>query len=277
MTKRTKQKIVTFAMVICVLALGAAGTLAYFADQTEYVENTFTIGNVEIELYESQFHRVNAGATTAGRLSHDTADYPMNGAAGTAPDDAYGWTGAFYTDEQILADANTYQTPETGYLAVAGKNMAPGSNVMKCPYVKNVGANDAYVRVRVLIPAVLDNGILSNSMYTQSALDEAATLKVTTDKTVNGKVYNEYAFTYTDPLVKDQLTFWNCWGDIKINDNTTNEQIQALIESGDLVKDANTGAISFGVLVQADAIQADNFADATAAMAAFDAQTAAGN
>ena len=265
-------------MVICVLALGAAGTLAYFADQTEAVENTFTIGNVDIELYESQFHRVNAGATTAGRLSHDTAKYPMNGAAGTAPDDSVcgketsaKWSLAYYTDEQILADAETYKDK---YLAVVGKNMAPGSNVMKCPYVKNVGANDAYVRVRVLIPAVLDNGILSNSMYTSSAIEQAATLKVTNNKEYKGKTYNEYAFTYKEPLKNGQLTFWNCWGDIMFDKNTTNEQIQALIKSGDLVKDS-TGAISFGVLVQADAIQADNFADAAKAMEAFDAQMAA--
>ena len=35
---------------------------------------------------------------------------------------------------------------------------------------------------------------------------------------------------------------------------------------------ADDGTMSFNVLVQADAIQAEGFADATAAFAAFDAQ-----
>lgn len=51
--------------------------------------------------------------------------------------------------------------------------MVPGRNVRKNPYVKNTGSNDAYIRVRVLVPVslfdVIDNG---PSYWTSSALNE---------------------------------------------------------------------------------------------------------
>lgn len=261
MTK-TKKSIISVCLVVAMLVLGVMGTLAYLTDYDEEV-NTFTLGNVSIDLIESQLHRVNAGVETDGRLS--TADFTMEGVAGTAPEDSHNWAGKYFTDEQIQDDAATYQSE---YLAEEGQGLVPGQNVMKCPYVINDGNNDAYVRVRVLIPAVLDNGILGNSMYTGTAISSGAcTLAVTNDKDVDGKAYNEYAFTFVDPLAPGQMTFWNVWGDIMISANATSEDLQALIASGDLTADG-----SFGVLVQADAIQAEGFADAAAAFAAFDAQ-----
>ena len=261
----TKQKVLAVAGVLGIAALVlSAGTLAYFTD-TDKETNTFTIGSVDIDLIESKFHRVNAGVTTAGRLSWDTSVYPMNGAAGSAPDDAHGWAKAFYTDAQIEADAATYKSD---YLAKAGQNLVPGANVMKAPYVKNVGSVDAYVRVRVLVPAELDNGILGKSMYTSSAIDSgAATLSVTNDLTKDGVTYNQYAFTFVDPVKAGKMTFWNVWGDIKLSENTTHEQIQSLIDRGFLTNDSK-----FNVLIEADGIQATGFDSATAAFAAFDAQ-----
>ena len=262
----SKKKIVSLSLVVALCATLVIGaSLAYFTD-TKEATNTFTVGNVKIELYESKLHRVNAGATTAGRLS--IADPDFQGTEENTPDAKNGyWTGAYFSDEQILADAANYPA----YLRE--QVLMPGANVMKCPYVKNTGASDAYVRVRVLIPAVLDNGVLSSSMYTGSALNPGkATLNVTNDKTVNGVVYNEYAFTYGTILEPGAVTFWNCWGDIKLGENTTAEQLQALIDSGAIDPQDS----SFNVLVQADAIQAAGFADAAAAFAAFDAQVAAG-
>ena len=53
-----------------------------------------------------------------------------------------------------------------------------------------------------------------------------------------------------------ELTFWNVWGNIAIDKNAT----------ADDLKDVE----SFDVIFEADAIQADGFADATEAFAAFD-------
>ena len=69
--------------------------------------------------------------------------------------------------------------------------------------------------------------------------------------------YYEYDFTFVKPVKPGEITFWNVWGNIAIDKNATAEQL-ANVES-------------FNVLFEADAIQADGFADAAAAFAAFDA------
>ncbi len=262
-----KKKILALSLALGVFALIlSAGTLAYFTDKTPTVKNTFTVGSVEIELLESKLHRVNAGVTTAGRLSWDTTveGYAMNGAAGSAPADSHGWAGAYYTDEQIEADAANYQA----YLAEAGQGLVPGENVMKAPYVKNTGKSDAFVRIRVLSPKALDDagGLISPSMYTDSALKGAAVL-TTSEETRDGIDYNVYTFTYQDAIKPGKMTFWNAWGDIKISNTATEADIDRLIDGGILTSDGE-----FSVLVEADAIQAGGFTDATAAFAAFDAQ-----
>lgn len=51
-----KKKIVSVCLVVCLLATAIIGTtLAYFTDKTEAVTNTFTMGNVDIELDEPQW------------------------------------------------------------------------------------------------------------------------------------------------------------------------------------------------------------------------------
>ena len=107
-----------------------------------YTSNTFTVGNVKIDLIESKFHRT--GSDNSGDTSLPD---PTTKAAGMEfiPD---GWT--IFTDDEIKNDAKTYATD---YLAVKGENMVPGRGVAKCPYVINTGANDAYIRVRVMVPS----------------------------------------------------------------------------------------------------------------------------
>ena len=53
-----------------------------------------------------------------------------------------------FTDAEIKEDAAKY----SDYIGEKGENMVPGRNFAKCPYVVNTGANDAYVRIRVMIP-----------------------------------------------------------------------------------------------------------------------------
>ena len=72
----------------------------------------------------------------------------------------------------------------------------------------------------------------------------------------NGIRYYEFDFTYTYELEPDAMTFWNCWGNIAIDENATAEQL------------ANVQ--SFNVIFEADAIQAQGFATYADAFAAFD-------
>ena len=260
-------------MLVAVLVVG--GTLAYFTD-TKSATNTFTMGNVKIELLESQYHRVNAGKGNATGETEPlsggylwAANVDMKGTPENTPNyvtSGETWNKQYFSDAQIEADAAAYKD---GYFAKHSENMVPGSNVRKCPYVKNTGASDAYVRVRVLIPVslftVIDNG---PSYWTTTAMNEGQVTSVAVD-TYNSKgatavekitrdsiEYYVYDFTYTKALKPGELTFWNVWGNIAIDKNATSADL-ANVES-------------FNVLVEADAIQADGFADATAAFEAFD-------
>lgn len=274
---KKKTILVVAIAVMLVAALVVGGTLAYFTD-TKTADNTFTVGNVNIELLESQYHRVNAGKGNATGLTEPlkggylwAANVDMKGTPENTPNyttSGETWSGLYFSDAQIEADAATYKT---GYFAKHSENMVPGSNVRKCPYVKNTGASDAYVRVRVLIPVslftVIDKG---PSYWTDSALEaqvtsnavkayNAAGYKATNVPQVerNGIKYYQFDFTYTKALKPGELTFWNAWGNIAIDKNATSDQL-AKVDS-------------FNVLVEADAIQAEGFADAAAAFAAFDA------
>lgn len=260
-------------MLVAVLVVG--GTLAYFTD-TKSATNTFTMGNVKIELLESQYHRVNAGKGNATGETEPlsggylwAANVDMKGTPENTPNyttSGETWNGLYFSDAQIEADAAAYKD---GYFAKHSENMVPGSNVRKCPYVKNTGASDAYVRVRVLIPVslftVIDNG---PSYWTTTAMNEGQVTSVAVDtynhngaaavdKVTRGGIdYYVYDFTYTKALKPGELTFWNAWGNIAIDKNATSEDL-AKVES-------------FDVLVEADAIQADGFANAAAAFNAFD-------
>ena len=103
----TKKKILVLALTIAMVAiLAVGGSLAYLTD-TKSAKNTFTVGNVKIELLESSLHRENAGvangATSDSELwsnveklgSNNTSDYKAGD--------------SFYTDEQIKADDAAYK------------------------------------------------------------------------------------------------------------------------------------------------------------------------
>lgn len=271
-----KKKIVALCLCVAlaVVAIGGA-TLAYFTD-TKTANNTFTVGNVKIELLESQYHRVNAGRGNAVGQTEPL----MGGYLWAANVDMQGtpentrnyvtsgevWNGQYFSDAQIEADAATYKD---GYFAEHSQKMMPGSNVRKNPYVKNTGSNDAYIRIRTLIPVslfdVIDNGpsywtttamnegqVTSNAVNTYNTSGARAVKQVERD----GINYYEYDFTFVKAVKPGELTFWNVWGNIAINKDATAEDL------------ANVD--SFNVIFEADAIQADGFADAAAAFAAFD-------
>lgn len=248
-----KKKItsICLAAIIAVTAIAGA-SLAYFTSTDEAV-NEFTVGDVKIDLIEADIHRVNAGAVTAdGKLAVNVSDY-TDGWVSSAPEaeDAYGWNKGYFTDNQIKASAEKYSE----YLAKAGENIVPGRTIRKNPYVINTGKNDAYVRVRVLIPAKVDS-MVNASMYVGTGLSNGAFTmgdKVTITK--DNTEYVQYSFVYNDALVPGQMTFWNCWSSIEIADSLDNEDITAS---------------EFAVIIEADAIQAEGFSNAAEAFAAFD-------
>ena len=272
-----KKKLIAIFLCVALVAIAVVGaSLAYFTD-TDSAKNTFTVGNVKIDLIESRFHREgndNSGDTSIPDPTHKvTADDGMK----------YVTTDhTMFTDDEIKEDAKTYQE---SYLAVKGQNMVPGRGVAKCPYVVNTGANDAYIRIRVMIPSaanndfvdVKDGGVITNqwcssSIKTGEFIDKkgggwnnAPAIEKGVEK--DGVKYDVYTFTRTEPLAAGKMTEWNVWNFIGINKTATSADIQKAIDAGAIT--ATNGTMTLNVLVEADAIQAEGFADAAAAWAAF--------
>ena len=270
-----RKKLLVLSLCVALAAIAIAGaSLAYFTD-TKSATNTFTVGNVKIDLIESTYHREgndNSGDTSIPDPTHKVvADDGMK----------YVTTGhTMFTDEEIKTDAANYST----YIGERGKNMVPGRNFAKCPYVVNTGANDAYVRIRVMIPhdGDVDNGGIINAMFCSTATDSGefqhgakgeiwpvVEMNGYTDN--KGLKYDVYTFTRNEPLKAGAMTEWNVWNFVGIGKNVTSADIEKAIGNGVITK-SDDGVLSLNVLVQADAIQAEGFADAKAAFAAFDAQ-----
>ena len=255
----TKKRFVAILLCMTLVALAAIGATFAYLTSTDSVTNTFTVGNVKIKLIESSLHRENAGV--ANGATSDSELWSNVNKEGTGNTSKYKAGDTFYTDAQIEANAAEYKCENVKLL--------PGESYHKMPYVKNIGTEDAYIRIRVMIPADLDTAILNSSMYTSTALNNK---EFTMAYDNSGKVeregvkYNVYTFTRIGPLAAGEMTYWNVLCTIHMEPDTTGEELAEFFGEG---KAYANGV--FPVLVEADGIQADGFADATAAWAAFDA------
>ena len=274
-----KKKITAIFLCVALVAIAIVGaSLAYFTD-TDNVTNTFTVGNVKIDLIESRFHRQGSGSS-----GDTTIPTPSQTASGMK----YVSNGAtIFTDDEIKTDAANYSE----YIAKRGKNMVPGKNIAKSPYVINTGANDAYIRIRVMIPSDANrdywqarSGGVIESQFCTTAITSGEFIHSDRrndypiiDSSGNGYVdekgvkYDVYTFIRTEPLKPGEMTEWNVWNYVGIADEATSANVQKAIDKGAILV-SEDGAMTVNVLVQADAIQAEGFADAKAAFAAFDAQ-----
>ena len=274
-----KKKITAIFLCVALVAIAIVGaSLAYFTD-TDQATNTFTVGNVKIDLIESRYHRQGSGSS-----GDTTIPTPSQTASGMK----YVSDGAtIFTDDEIKADAANY----SAYITERGKNMVPGKNIAKSPYVINTGANEAYIRIRVMIPSDANrdywqarSGGVIESQFCTTAITSGEFIhndrrndypiidssgRGYVDE--NGVKYDVYTFIRTEPLKPGEMTEWNVWNYVGIADEATSANVQKAIDKGAILVSAD-GTMTVNVLVQADAIQAEGFADAKAAFAAFDAQ-----
>lgn len=271
---KKKTILVAAIAVMLVAALVVGGTLAYFTD-TKSATNTFTVGNVKIDLIKSTYHREgndNSGDTTIPDPTHTASGmkYVKDG-------------NKAFTDEEIQENAKNY----TAYIGQKGKGMVPGRGVAKCPYVINTGANAAYIRIRVMVPSAANNdfvavqngGVITNQWCTTSMLsgefidgkgggwNNAPYIEQGAYTDENNVKYDVYTFVRNKPLAAGAMTEWNVWNFIGIHKEANTADIQKAIDAHAIAADG-----TLHVLVQADAIQADGFADAAAAFTAFDAK-----
>ncbi len=231
-------------LVVVLLLTAIGGTLAYLTD-TEEAVNTFTVGDVDIQLLESRFY-TNNETKTPDEIRKDAATYPQ-------------------------------------YLAEVGNLVVPGDVFNKCIYVDNTGKNDAYYRVRMIVTRDQFNSFyfyentsrLEESYFTKGIIahyadgttkDYSACCNAITGKTdfTNIKADTnwtklEYIYTCTEILEAGKLAEYSPVYQFRMKKELDNEDLEGLKTNTD-------------ILVYADAIQAKGFADATAAFAAFDKQ-----
>ena len=223
-----KKKILALCLVVALAATAViGGTLAYFTD-TDAQKNTFTTGNVAIDLWE---------------------DFGDNDAEGI---------------EKLL--------PATGS-AQAGtlKN-----GIEKEVYVTNDGSEDAYVRVHIAIPSVLDDAqpnfdasmnVLHFNYAPETVEDGKWNWSNSVDgttgsnwnfytTTIDSKSYNVYVVTYETKLAKDESTV-DAMSQVYLDSETTNEDITRIKETlGD----------NWYIYVAAEGTQAEGFDDAYTAL-----------
>lgn len=234
-----KRKLMMLAVAVCMVAiLAIGGTLAYFTD-TESAQNVFTIGGVDVTLFESKV-----------RAEDDEKGFP-----GYVDDDG---------DEQTVKE-NTY----------AG--LVPGSSICKDPTVTNVGETDAYIRVSIKhnnqdaifhafetqenffasLTGIADTMPKVEHMDVAWKLSDGTAGKDATNRkeyTLNNDE-KIYVFWFKDVLAtKEFITLF------------TGIQIPAGFVEADMA--AFDG---LEINIWADAIQADGFADVKEAFEAFDA------
>ena len=224
-----KKKLLAFAMVFALAAVAVVGgSLAYFTD-TDAKDNTFTTGNVDIELIEN--------------FGDNNPDTP----------------------EKLL--------PATGS-AQAGtlKN-----GVTKEVSVKNTGSEDAYVRVHIAIPNVLDNGSDTfdagkNVLHFNFAKDSIGEGKWDWSKTsgtpyeddwnyyetsINNVKYNVYVVTYGKALKTGEVTPEKAMHQVYLDSKVTNADVEKINETLDK---------NWKILVVAEGTQAAGFEDAYSAL-----------
>ena len=116
-----KKKIVSLALAVCLIAIAAVGTLAYFTDK-DAETNTFTVGGVKIDLIEQE----------------------RNGQGGLQD---------FTQNKVLMPIVGSAQGEKDNY----GQPVA-ANYVDKMVTIENTGKSDAYVRAYFAIPAALDDG-----------------------------------------------------------------------------------------------------------------------
>ena len=225
-----KKKIVSIALVVAMIAIIAAGSFAYFTDKDAQT-NTFTVGNVKIDLFED------------------------------------------FTPNSKLIPAVGGIDPETGY-------STNNNTVEKEVYVKNMGAEKAYVRVHIAVPVTEDDqgktiapiNLLwseftchqgqwnwgkepaANDKY--EGLVNSGFAMNTYFTEIEGVQYCVYVGTYETALNKDDVTP-DAIDNVYMPSTITNEDIEFLNAN---FKDWNN------VYVVAEAVQADGFDDAFTAL-----------
>ena len=243
MKTRSKALLLTLCAVLLVTA-SVLGTMA-FLTSTDEVKNTFTVGSVNITLDEAKVK---------------TDGTPVEGAARVKANEYHLLPGHTYTKDPTVT---VKDGSESAYvrLKVTFNNAANIIAMCTDPEYADdgpTGVENAYPLIRMVNfveanAAKWDGVIPDNMVDTEEMLDNSKYFQKTGDTLT-------YYFYYETPVAAPD-------GDVKL------ETLFDAVTVPDWVKGDQLAKLNdFKITVVAEAIQADGFANADAAWAAFDAQ-----
>lgn len=243
MKTRSKALLLTLCAVLLVTA-SVLGTLA-FLTSTDKVENTFTVGSVKIALDEAK-------VTTDGT--------PVAGAARVKANEYHLLPGHTYTKDPTVT---VKKGSESSYvrLKVTFNNAADIIALCTDPEFAEdgpTGVENAFPLIRMVnfveANAAKWDGIIPDNMVdTEDMLADSKYFEK------NGDTLNYYFYYKTPVAAPDgDVKLATLFDTVTVPDWVTGEQLATLS--------------NFKITVVAEAIQADGFANADAAWAAFDAQ-----
>lgn len=226
-----KKKILTVALAVALIAIMVSGSLAYFTDDDK-VTNTFTIGSVLIDIWEND-----------------------------APTDKE----EIKFEKPLVPIVNTQDPSQDG-------NYIP-----KVVKVENTGLNKAYIRVHIAQPVELLG-------YLELDTDDTGWKRApqATRATLEGQEYIVVTYDYQTAVDPDGFTAELLKGaylaaDVDLAENADGDLVFVKKQGGEITK--NSGFVAHedngdgtytsktvSVLVYAQAIQAEGFANATAAL-----------
>jgi predicted ribosomally synthesized peptide with SipW-like signal peptide len=244
-----KKKLTAIFLCVALVAIAVvSASLAYFTD-TKPATNTFTVGNVKIDLIEQQR---NADGTALETFENNKVLMPIVGSA---------------QGEQVTVD---------GVKLPAAKNY-----VDKIMTIKNIGVSDAYVRIFVAVPTALQNGQTPNAprydvLHWNFNGDSCAEgewtdeIVVANPTKIDGVEYKIYSRTYTTALKANEATETPAYIGFYLDKSVDmNAEDRYTVNWGNGPEVINYD-LSKGVKIPvfAQAIQADGFASAEDAFAA---------
>lgn len=228
MKKKSILLVSVAVMLAAVLVVG--GTLAYFTD-TKKAENVFTVGSVKIALHE------------ANKLTDVAEGNPVD------RDGAYQtWLSA----QKLIPTTAEHEA----------------NTISKVVTIENTGANDAFVWIKLYIPAALDDPD-HRSLHVDGGNDDWDYTMAPETKTIADVDYHVYTYLYQDKLTAQA----NAETTPAIHQVYMDSAVKQNQDGGHVLADGTTVYTgSWDLIVEAYAIQADSFADVNAAYAAYDGE-----
>lgn len=246
-----KKKMLALCLV-AILGVSAmiGASLAYFVSNDEQTA-TFTVGDVEIELVQSQLDRTNAGLGDV-----DLTEIPKEGVVDEelAAETGLGLNTTYFMNEQVKNYLVEDLSEDSNVLLAT--DVVAGEYISLSPYVENTGAVDVYTRIVIQGSEDLMDLITIYQNGTGKSI-EAITYETIRDTSDDGVSYVQVVITYQDVVEAGNMTFFNAVRGFCVNPSVEEEDFEG---------------VDTELLVYAEAIQAEGFDSAKDAFAAYDAQ-----